>query len=403
MLASGSSGSTLRGLGIQSFTSGSFESSGSAGVRVSSSGNTLEDLYVGTSSTGFLARPNDSGIVVTGDGNTIGPGNLVSGNSSYGVVIDGTVTGAAGNVVLGNLVGTDRTGDAPLVDDTAIAAYDAPRTIIGGPTASDGNVAVGGGIGIDVSGTIGIDNASEIRFNNVGVGKDGITAMPQSYAWAVGVGKADHVVVADNVIGHGESGLAVAGSSDVTIVRNFVGADRSGGVQPNTLQGIYLQQFGAPAHPTGIVVGGSVADGNVVRNNPWEGIILENVDATTVTGNVVKNNATTSGAGVAVTGGVGQHDLEELDRRERRARHRSRQRRLTPNDPGSGGQDADTGPNDFQNFPESLAATVTAGSVHVSGTLPSNTRTHYTVEFFVSSAADGSGNGEGNRIAAPRR
>jgi parallel beta-helix repeat protein len=110
------------------------------------------------------------------------------------------------------------------------------------------------------------------------------------------VSKADHAVVADNVIGHGESGLAVAGSNDVTIVRNFVGADRSGGVQPNTLQGIYVQQFGAPSHPTGTVVGGSVADGNVVRNNPWEGIILENVDQTTVTGNVVQDNATTNGA-----------------------------------------------------------------------------------------------------------
>ena len=81
VLASGSGGSTLRGLGIQNFTLGTFEGTGAAGVRVSSSGNTLEDLYVGTSSTGLLARPNDNGIIVTGDANTIGPGNLVSGNS----------------------------------------------------------------------------------------------------------------------------------------------------------------------------------------------------------------------------------------------------------------------------------------------------------------------------------
>jgi hypothetical protein len=94
--------------------SGTFEGFGASGVRVSSSGNTLEGLYVGTSSTGLLARPNDNGIVVTGDGNTIGPGNLVSGNSSYGIFVDGTVTGAADNVVTGNLVGTDRTGNAPL-------------------------------------------------------------------------------------------------------------------------------------------------------------------------------------------------------------------------------------------------------------------------------------------------
>ena len=68
---------------------------------------------------------------------------------------------------------------------------------------------------------------------------------------------------------------------------------------------------------------------------------------------------------------------------------------MTRNDGSSGAFDLDTGPNGLQNFPESLAATVSGGSVHVTGTLPSNTNTHYTVEFFASDDPDGSGYGEG--------
>ena len=111
--------------------------------------------FVGTSSNGIDLQPNDIGIAVTGESNAIGragAGNLVSGNRSYGILVDGTAGGAEDNVVAGNFVGTTRTGNAPLADDIGIAAYDAPRTTIGGLTVSDGNVVHGASTGIDVTG-----------------------------------------------------------------------------------------------------------------------------------------------------------------------------------------------------------------------------------------------------------
>ncbi len=52
-------------------------------------------------------------------GNTIGgtlpgAGNLISGNSGAGVLIDYSTAAAAGDVVQGNLIGTDETGTFPI-------------------------------------------------------------------------------------------------------------------------------------------------------------------------------------------------------------------------------------------------------------------------------------------------
>jgi hypothetical protein len=65
---------------------------------------------------------------------------------------------------------------------------------------------------------------------------------------------------------------------------------------------------------------------------------------------------------------------------------------VTPNDPG----DADTGPNNLQNFPVLTAATRTA-TLAVTGTLNSTAATAFRVEFFANDALDPSGHGEGQR------
>ena len=59
---------------------------------------------------------------------------------------------------------------------------------------------------------------------------------------------------------------------------------------------------------------------------------------------------------------------------------------LTANDPG----DADTGPNNFQNFP-----VLTAAAGGVTGTLNSTASATFRVELFSNTACDPSGNGEG--------
>ena len=64
---------------------------------------------------------------------------------------------------------------------------------------------------------------------------------------------------------------------------------------------------------------------------------------------------------------------------------------LTPNDAG----DADTGPNDLQNFPVLTSANFNAGTAAVSGTLNSAVSTQYRIEFFSNTSCDPTGYGEG--------
>ena len=66
---------------------------------------------------------------------------------------------------------------------------------------------------------------------------------------------------------------------------------------------------------------------------------------------------------------------------------------MTTNDPGDG----DTGPNNRQNFPVLTAAMVSGGDLIVTGTLNSTASTTFDIDFYASTAADGSGYGEAER------
>ena len=64
---------------------------------------------------------------------------------------------------------------------------------------------------------------------------------------------------------------------------------------------------------------------------------------------------------------------------------------VTPND----ANDVDTGPNDLQNFPVLTAALLEGSDLLLGGTVNTTANTTVRIEFFVSPAADPSGNGEG--------
>ena len=258
---------------------------------------------------------------------------------------------------------------------------------------------------------------SEIRFNNVGVGKDGTTTLDDSFAWSVGVNNADGVIIADNVVGNGESGLALANSNGLTVVRNFVGVDREGDDQGNTNEGIDVQQTDAAKRPQNVLV-----SDNTIRFNGLEGLIISNADRTTVSGNVITDN----GEGVGVSGnnntiGPGNSDPRQLllghgrrgARRRRQHDHAELDLRrirvsgsicrsgvgITPNDVG----DADTGPNDLQNFPVLTSASADGASLDVTYALDSKPNTAYTIEFFAQTGCDASGNGQGATYLGSRQ
>jgi titin len=114
----------------------------------SATGNLVVGNLIGTDATGTAAVPNFIGVTIVGcNGNTVGgttaaTRNVISGNSTYGVVI----AGGNNNLVEGNFIGTKADGVSPLGNGTAgayagvLVANASSGNIIGGTAAGAGNV-----------------------------------------------------------------------------------------------------------------------------------------------------------------------------------------------------------------------------------------------------------------------
>ena len=122
-------------------------------------------------------------------------------------------------------------------------------------------------------------------------------------------------------------------------------------------------------------VGGTAADaGNTIANSGFDGIAVSGATSTSnaLLGNVYRNN--------------GNLSIDVVDN--------------GPNNTPALGQDvgdADTGPNNLQNFPVLTSAATTGAQVTVYGTLNSNAGRSYRIEFYAAAAADPTGYGEGER------
>ena len=372
------------------------------GLLIQSDDNVVQGNYIGTSEDGKTEVSNGTGIEIGSNGNTIGgsgsgEGNVISGNDTYGVHVASAITSVTGNVISGNFIGADVSGNAPLENDVGVSVDHGPGTLIGGATQADGNV-IYGQTGIDVDGNSPVESdGSIIRWNNIGIGKDGITGFPLASVWGVGVDSADGVFVADNAIGHFEEGIAVAHSAGVTIVRNAVGTDRGGTTsQRNSLTGIDVR-----SNSTSVTIGGAPADGNVVRGNPEHGINLVDVNGSMVAGNTITGNGKGGGpadfagsgdgirvqgssntigptntvtdngrtsvdAGVRITGSVGSTNNKITQNLISQNAGLGINLGddgdgLTSNDVGDG----DTGPNDLQNFPVLTSASFSESTLSI--------------------------------------
>ena len=117
------------------------------GVELNDSGqNLVEGNLIGTDPTGTIAIPNSTGIEIDngGSGNTIGgtssiARNILSGNDAYGVEIE---PGSNANLVEGNFVGTDSSGDVSLGNFLGVLVQSGNNTI-GGTALGAGNVISG--------------------------------------------------------------------------------------------------------------------------------------------------------------------------------------------------------------------------------------------------------------------
>lgn len=127
-------------------------------------GNRIEGNYIGTDASGTADLGNSQGIVIQASPNNVVGGttaaarNIISGNNGAGVQIQST--GATGNLVQGNFIGTDASGSLPLGnsgDGVSFVDQGSPSgppigNAVGGTAAGAGNtIAFNGNRGVAVN------------------------------------------------------------------------------------------------------------------------------------------------------------------------------------------------------------------------------------------------------------
>ncbi len=166
--------SKVSGLVINSFRSG-------AGIILVDGGsNVIEGCFIGTDISGKVGQANGDGIGVGSDQNLIGgttllARNVISGNDLAGLSIQGQ-----GNVVQGNLIGTDATGGASLGNGRfGVLLGTGSQQTIGGLEAGAKNVISGNGeAGLQLL----YCAESLIQGNFVGTDYTGFRALPNRQA-----------------------------------------------------------------------------------------------------------------------------------------------------------------------------------------------------------------------------
>lgn len=368
--------------------------------------NILQGNYIGLAANGTTPLPAGyaSGVgnaVLIGDsqndligGTTSGARNVIASSAEYGV---GTRDAVTGLVIQGNYIGTDYTGSAAVthtygtghpfagihIGVVSNAGFtDPPHNIdIGGTTASARNIISGN---TRTSGfTPGVlinDDAYDVRVRGNYIGTDvaGTAAVPNqigvSFDTFNGHATYDNVIGgtvagAGNVIsGNIYNGVVFSGveTFDNLLQGNMIGTAADGTSDlGNDEEGVRVQN--AAAHN---IIGGTASGaGNIIAFNGSNGVnVVDNSSSASIISNSLFSN---TGLGIKLGFGTG----------------------VTANDTN----DADSGPNDLLNFPDTLVYWSYDGNTHISYDLdvPAGS---YRVEFYSNPSADGSGHGEGKTL-----
>ncbi|MDP6453460.1 MAG: right-handed parallel beta-helix repeat-containing protein, partial [SAR202 cluster bacterium] len=214
--------------------------------------------------------------------------NVISGNGTYALNIEGA--NATGNIVQGNLIGTNVTGDAALPNGPGVRIANASNNTIGGSLASERNVISGNNTyGVAVSGVTSSDNT--IQGNYIGIDVSGSSAIGNG-SHGVWIIDAAQTNVIDNVVSGNDSvGVLIIDSATGTMVQgNFIGTDSTGSAAlGNQFHGVSIQT-GA----SNTTVGGAFAsERNIISGNARSGVVvILSSSNNTIEGNYIGTDST---------------------------------------------------------------------------------------------------------------
>jgi hypothetical protein len=380
-LLNGATGNTIGGTAASA--GNSIAGNGRFGILLGANSTVVQGNAIGTNlaSARGLGNLADGIAIFNSASNTIGGSsngarNIISGNAGFGIYLDGSQ--ASGNLIQGNLVGTDAAGTVAVANGVygVLLASGANGNTIGGRQAGQSNLVSGNtDFGVYLLGTgtsgnvlegnlIGVNLAATAALAN---GVEGVEVLGGASANTIG----GTVTNAGNVIsGNGRNGILIAqtGSDNNLVQGNFIGTDRTG----TLLLGNGFQGVGMVESAARNTVGGTVSGAaNTIAFNTSTGVTVgTSASDTASVGNAILGNSIHNNGG---TGGLGI-DLGNNG--------------VTAN--GSG----PSGPNHFQNHP-TFSGGPTLGNNTVTATVsftsvPSST---FRLEFFLNPTTDTSPQG----------
>ena len=261
---------------------------------VTANGNIIRGNYIGTDITGTVALPNQDGIDFQGNTYTIGgtapgAGNLISGNSRWGI----RVFGGSLNQIQGNLIGTDANGTAALPNGNngILVQQGATNNTIGGTTPAERNIISGNGtygVLIFTSAT----TANAVQGNYIGTDITGTVALPNGDGGVTVQSSPGNTIGgstpgAGNLIsGNNVNGVLIfgVGANSNTVLGNRIGTDATDtAALPNAGNGVFI--FNNAANNT---IGGLVAGArNIISGNVLTGVRINDVGSS---GNIIQGN-----------------------------------------------------------------------------------------------------------------
>ena len=231
----------VRGLVVQNF--------GNDGIRLRGVTNVkIQGNFVGTTLNGLGA----------------------AGNGDEGIQLDGNASG--------NLIGSDGDGSQDALERNIVAASTDDGILVYG---GSNNVIAGNYVGVGIDGLTALGNGD----NGIIIDTDNDNNIPASQNTIGGDSVAERNVVSGNL----DDGVLLWGSSDNTVIGNYIGVGADGATPvPNAEDGIILGTDNEGSAASNNVIGGPTAAlRNVISGNTDDGITVFGASGTTIAGNYI--------------------------------------------------------------------------------------------------------------------
>lgn len=359
--------------------------------------NEAFDLGVGNGANGILIADGASGSLIGGDRTTT-TFNIIGQNGQNGVELRGNGTGnpateTRNNTLIGNSIGVDVNGTLAQSnnDHGVLITNGAQNNVIGGAEFNSNVISSNVDQGIAITGAL--TSGNQVINNYVGTDFSGGLPLPNNNGILITDGANNNIIQTTNTISHNtNAGILInAGANANTISGNNT-------IQQNGTYGVAIRD---------LTTVNNQIEQNSIRSNSQSGILItDGTNNNSITENTIEQN-TTHGVEIADATNdnrinqntITQNTQNGITVTGTNVGNRFRQNSIfnngglgidlgndgvTPNDPG----DSDTGPNNFQNYPQNLLAIYTDTDTIVGGTIDAGANSPVRIEVFSNTAGD---------------